>query len=114
MQHLVKILSTREVKTVFQVGWYLNKYTTKTDVLSAISRVSYIGGVTHTNEAIETVRTQLLTLQHGDRPSAENVVVVLTDGQSNSHIDTIREANKLHMVSKDVVSIVIGRGNLYY
>lgn len=93
-----------------QVGWYLNKYYNKVGLLNAISQVHYYGGVTHTSEAIEAVRTQILTSQKGDRPSAENVVIVLTDGQSNNHIDTIREANKLHMVSQDVISIVIGTG----
>ncbi|XP_045208537.2 collagen alpha-1(XII) chain-like [Mercenaria mercenaria] len=93
-----------------QVGWYLNRFDNKVDVMSAVNKVHYLGGVTHTNEALETVRTQLLTPQHGDRSTAENVVLVLTDGQSNNHIDTIREANQLHQDSKDVISIVIGSG----
>lgn len=93
-----------------QAGWYLNRYNNKTDVMNAISKVPYIGGVTHTYEALETVRTQILTLANGDRPTVENVVIVLTDGQSNSHSTTIQEANNLKQVSQDVISIVIGSG----
>ncbi|KAH3692714.1 hypothetical protein DPMN_193868 [Dreissena polymorpha] len=52
----------------------------------------------------------MLTPQHGDRPYNKNVVIVLTDGASNDKQDTIREANKLHTVSDDVISVVIGTG----
>ncbi|KAL4229591.1 hypothetical protein ACF0H5_012629 [Mactra antiquata] len=93
-----------------QVGWHLNQYQDKTSILNALSTVRYLGGITHTDEALETVRTQLLTPQNGDRPNNENVVIVLTDGQSNNKINTVQEANKLHTVSHDVISIVIGQG----
>ncbi|WAR05269.1 COCA1-like protein [Mya arenaria] len=76
---------------------------------NTLTHVSY-GGITNTNDALETVRTQMLTSQNGDRPNAENVVIVLSDGRSNDKIDTIREATRLHAVSKDVISIVIGSG----
>ena len=41
---------------------------------------------------------------------AKNVVIVLTDGQSNDRTQTIKEAQKLHVISDDVISIAIGQG----
>lgn len=78
--------------------------------MNALAHVSYNGGTTHTNEALEFVRSTILTTAEGDRPAAENVVIVVSDGRSNSKVDTVSEANLLHTVSKDVISIVIGSG----
>ncbi|XP_052806160.1 collagen alpha-1(XIV) chain-like [Mya arenaria] len=92
------------------VSWNLNTLSTYSQINTALKNVPYQGGITNTNDALETVRTQMLTSQNGDRPNAENVVIVLSDGRSNDKIDTIREATRLHAVSKDVISIVIGSG----
>lgn len=93
-----------------KIEWYLDSYSTKQEVLNAIANVHYKGGSTRTHEALEAVRTQILTLAKGDRPLAYNVVVVLTDGQSNNRNDTITEAQKLQTKSDDVISIAIGSG----
>jgi len=55
----------------------------------------------------------MLTALNGDRPNNKNVVVVLSDGRSNNKQATIIEANKLHTVSDDVVSIIVGSGTSY-
>ncbi|XP_045162007.2 collagen alpha-1(XII) chain-like [Mercenaria mercenaria] len=93
-----------------EISWYLNRYSTKQDLLAAVGSASYHGGVTHTNAALKVVREQVLTYAHGDRQMAKNVVIVLTDGQSNDKLDTIKEAQTLHSVSDDVISIAIGSG----
>lgn len=99
--------------TFFQVAWYLNTYTNKNETMNALTGVRYVGGTTHTDDALELVRTSILTTNRGDRAYAENVVIVLSDGRSVDKTDTLNEANLLHTVSDDVISVVIGSGKLF-
>ena len=64
--------------------FYLNTYSSVASVRRAISRLTYPGGSTDTAAAISYVRRWMLTSYRGDRRSADNVVVVLTDGKSKS------------------------------
>jgi len=50
---------------------------------SAIALLGYAGGLTNTDVALAHVRTTMLTSAAGDRSNVPNVVVVLTDGESN-------------------------------
>jgi len=52
----------------------------------------------------------MLTTQAGDRQGFSDVVVVITDGQSNNPAATLLESNQLHSISGDVISIGIGNG----
>jgi len=76
----------------------------------ALKQVPYNGGITNTDQALHLVRTDMLTALNGDRPNNKNVVVVISDGRSNNKQATLIEANKLHNVSDDVVSIIVGSG----
>jgi len=64
-------------------GFNLSDHLSLSSVQSAISSVSYQGGGTSASVALRYVRTTMLTPEAGDRPNVPNVVVVLTDGQSN-------------------------------
>lgn len=64
-------------------GFNLNTHSTTSAVQSAISSLTYSKGGTHTHKALEHVRTSMLTAAAGDRRNVSNVVVVLTDGDSN-------------------------------
>ena len=99
---------------MLQVGWYLNSYTDKTSTLNALGQVRYVGGTTHTDVALELVRTSILTKNRGDRPTYENVVIVVSDGRSSDKSDTVNQATLLHTASDDVISIVIGSGKESY
>jgi len=66
----------------------LNDHSTVDDVQSAISSLSYSEGWTYTHEALEYVRTTMLTTYNGDRSDVPNVVVVFTDGKSTNTDDT--------------------------
>ena len=61
----------------------LNEYTTVASVQSAIMALSYSRGKTNTADALAYVRTSMLTSSAGDRSNVSNVVVVLTDGESD-------------------------------
>jgi len=69
-------------------SFQLNSYSTVDDVQNAISSLTYSGGSTRTDEALEYVRTTMLTTSNGDRSDVPNVVVVFTDGKSTNGGDT--------------------------
>jgi len=101
-------LMTFDSRTYIQ--WKLNAYDTQNETIDALSHVRYTSGTTHTAEALAMVRTDLLTSAGGDRPLADNVVIVVTDGQSNNGALTKAEARQLHVISNDVVAIGVGSG----
>ena len=66
----------------------LNAHTSVASVQAAISSVTYSGRDTNTAAALAHVRTAMLTSAAGDRINVPNVVVVLTDGESNNETAT--------------------------
>ena len=65
-------------------GFNLSDYRTVASMQSAISSLSYRQGGTNTAGALAYVRTTMLTSAAGDRRDFPDVVVVLTDGQSDN------------------------------
>jgi len=65
-------------------GFNLSAHSSVASVQSAISSLTYSGGGTNTDAALAHVRSTMLTSAAGDRSNVPNVVVVLTDGQSNN------------------------------
>ena len=65
----------------------LGEYSTTASLQSAIASHSYIGRGTLTHVALEHVRTKILTMA-GDRSEVPNIVVVLTNGESNRPHET--------------------------
>jgi len=61
----------------------LNEHLTVAAIQNAIDDLDYSKGGTRTDLALRHVRTNMLTAAAGDRSNVPNVVVVLTDGQSN-------------------------------
>jgi len=93
-----------------QVEWNLNSFSTKAAYLDALSNVLYRSGTTHTDAALDLIRTTMLTAQAGDRQGFNNVIVVITDGQSHNPAATLLESNQIHYISGNVISIGIGNG----
>ena len=69
-------------------GFNLSAHSSVASVQSAISSLTYSGGNTYTATALAYVRTTMLTSAAGDRNNVPNVVVLFTDGRSNSATDT--------------------------
>ena len=89
--------------------FYLNSYSTKSSVLSAINSIPYRGGGTNTAGALDGVRLYGLTEAYGARPSSQGiprVAVVITDGYSNSYSATVTAANALH--NAGIIAFAIG------
>ena len=62
----------------------LNVHASARSLQSAISSLIQATGGTNTAAALAYVRTMMLTSATGDRSNVPNVVVVLTDGESNN------------------------------
>ena len=74
--------------TTARTRFDLNSYTTVASVQAAILALDYATGNTDTAAALAHARTSMLTSVAGDRSNVPNVVVVLTDGQSDSQPST--------------------------
>jgi len=86
----------------------LDDYTTVAQIQSAIAGMSYTGGWTNTHLALEYVRTSMLTAGAGDRSDVQNVVVVLTDGESTDPDETL-VCTLLHSMISASVSLSVNQ-----
>ena len=89
--------------------FYLNTYTTKSEVLSAVNSLPYSSGGTNTALALNTVRTIGFTESNGARPVSTGIpriAIVITDGYSNSYSNTVAAANALH--NGGIIGFAIG------
>ena len=94
--------------------FYLNTYSTKSSVLSAINNLPYSGGGTNTAGALDGTRTVGFSTSRGARPSSQGVprvAIVITDGYSNSYSATVTAANNVHNAGIIVFAIGIAGAN---
>lgn len=85
----------------------LNEYYDKVALKKAINNIKRITGTTNTADALLKARTVSLLPRHGDRPNVPNIVIVITDGNSNNKFKTAEEAKQLQ---KTAVIFSIGIG----
>jgi Mg-chelatase subunit ChlD len=91
-----------------EVRFYLNTYQDRRDILEALSLKDY-GGRTNTQDALSTALNQIFTSNNGDRSSAENIVIIATDGESNiQSSETLRKAQDLKDRGAKVYVFAIG------
>ena len=70
-----------------------SEYTSKKDILTAIDRLPYTAGKTHTSSALQLLHEDMFTPASGDRDGVDNVAIIVSDGYSNiNHEDTIPQA----------------------
>ncbi|XP_046371944.1 uncharacterized protein LOC124145983 [Haliotis rufescens] len=77
-----------------RVGFNLNTYDNKTNVLSALSSQWGTGGGTYLDPAIKLANANIYTESRGDRPDARNVVLIITDGKYKD--DAVVSIQALH------------------
>ncbi|XP_033736275.1 collagen alpha-1(XII) chain-like isoform X2 [Pecten maximus] len=90
--------------------FYLNTYNNQQDISNKLTNIAYVGSTTHTELGLQYARQFQFTPTHGSRHNAQKIVIILTDGQSNSKPDTIHEANLLKQMGVKIISIGIGTG----
>ena len=65
------------------------------DAAASVDAIPYMHGQTNTAAALSFLYRNMFKQQNGDRPNAPNIVVIMTDGASNNHKDTQKEAFKV-------------------
>ena len=80
-----------------------NKYSTKSQVLRAISRIRYPRGGTKTGFALNYVKNYLF----GKSSSRKKVLIVLTDGKSQDRVGI--SAKRLKSIGCTILSVGLGR-----
>lgn len=76
--------------------------------MAAVGAISYMGGNTNTSGGLRTVRQQQFIPSRGDRTGVENILFIITDGESNidQHL-TIFEAEQAKSVGMRIFGIGI-------
>lgn len=64
--------------------FFLNQYSTKSDIINAISGIPYRGGRSHTADAIRYVTQTTFNPIHGARGGVPHVTVLVTNGGSTT------------------------------
>ena len=91
--------------------FYLNTYTTIAQMIADINTTPLPNhGGTDTGGALEHLHNQVFQASHGDRNTAPNIVIVITDGKSTDNAHTVQQANMLK--NQGVHIIVVGVGSL--
>ncbi len=100
---------------IVQPQFQLNTYQTLDPMLRHIDRMPHLDQSTNTQEAIKYARTVMLTSQNGDRATAPNSVIVITDGVPQIPHDpreaqrlAVREADLLRQEGITVIAIGVG------
>lgn len=93
--------------TTARVNFDLNDHRTKSTVVSAINGISYLQGSTHTDLGLNLAWTKVFN-QLGDRPDAQNILYVLTDGQSSNPAATAVQAGQVR--DNNIKTYAIGIG----
>jgi len=90
------------------IRFKLNEYSDKVSVLNAIA-FTQEKGRTNTAGGIEKAVTEVYTARDGDRAGDEDVMIVVTDGQSNvNEDDTVKMADEARKSGITVYAIGIG------
>jgi hypothetical protein len=89
--------------------FYMNNYHHLPDLLSAINNLSYDGGQTRTDLALEWAGNHAFTKIAGIREQIDKILIVLTDGASSHKALTTHQASKLHREGIKVFAIGIGK-----
>uniref|UniRef100_A0A2C9K6G8 VWFA domain-containing protein n=1 Tax=Biomphalaria glabrata TaxID=6526 RepID=A0A2C9K6G8_BIOGL len=98
--------------TNYQKWFNLNQYNAPVEVMQAILRTPYSAGVTATDKALNSIiDNKMFDAANGGRPDAKDIVIVLTDGQSDKPSATQTAANKLRSRGAIIFSVGIGLGN---
>ncbi|WAR25834.1 COEA1-like protein [Mya arenaria] len=86
----------------------LDTYTTAEDILNHIANLDVSSGGTNTGGALKNLYTTVFVPEHGDRPDAPNLAIIVTDGRSNNNTYTVEQAAEAK--SRGIHLIVVGIG----
>ena len=91
----------------------LNAHTDRDSLLNAIEAMPYSYGNTNPAAAIRLGRSQMFTEENGDRSDVSNIIILVTDGESNMNTrKTIPEAEEARNAGIRLLVVAIGVRNM--
>ncbi|XP_064616968.1 uncharacterized protein LOC135480967 [Liolophura sinensis] len=93
-----------------KIEFDLNTYHTSSELISHVKHIKYMGGGTDTAHAIRTAVDRSLSTQFGARNNVARAIILVTDGQSNNHTATVREAARARSMHITMFAIGVGSG----
>lgn len=87
----------------------LSDYTSEYSLKQKISNIPYDAGGTNTHLALKYARETSFSYWNS-RSGVAKIAVVITDGQSNNKIETLKEAEKLRNSGVIIFSVGVGDG----
>ena len=89
--------------------FYLNSYHDTNALQTKIMSIPYNNtGSTHTGKGLDFVRETMFNPNNGGRNDTKHIVILMTDGQSNSMNATITAAEKIHNANITLIGFGIG------
>lgn len=91
--------------------FYLNAYTTIENMVAHVNGLNRNVGGTNTGLAIQNLIEDVFTVHHGNRFDAPNLVVIVTDGQSNDNAFTVAQADLAKASGMHIIAVGVGLTN---
>ena len=88
--------------------FYLNTYSNRNAMLIAVDNIRYTRGTTNTAAALEFARQTMFTVFRGDRIGVPDMVVIITDGESNDGPETLIQAKLAKEEGIHIISVGVG------
>ena len=88
------------------IQFHLNEYQTSAQIKAAIDAIPYSYGSTNSADALLAMHAQMFVPGRGDRPDADNIAFMITDGVSNvNYRRTIPEADSAKQKGIEIYAI---------
>ncbi|OQV19252.1 putative Collagen alpha-3(VI) chain [Hypsibius exemplaris] len=93
-------------------AFHFNTYTAKSEIIHHILNTPWQAGMTPTAQALETVYQTVFTEENGSRKNQNfpQIAVLVTDGISDSPVETLQAAGNVHASKIRVISVGVGHG----
>jgi len=69
----------------------LQDYSTKSEMLSAVDRLQYLGENTNTTGGLKVARLEVFGENYQERPNVERIIVLITDGVPTYDADKLND-----------------------
>jgi len=73
------------------LNFYLNNFTDEQSLTNAVRSIRYLSGNTNTTGGLRLMRTEIFSVEHGDRSWVPDVAVLITDGIPTREVDRLSD-----------------------
>lgn len=91
-----------------ELVFHLDEYSSRPGMVEALEEIEYMRGTTNTAGALNYARDTMFTRNNGDRDNVKNLILLVTNGDSNDREETILEAKMAKDEDIHILVTVIG------